>query len=114
MSNHSPTPWHVDVTYLGKDRQRTDFVIRSKADSLPDGSRVAIISDGSHVLDPKPNEAAAANATFIVRAVNSHEELLEALKDALRIVQAYRPQAERTISQSQAAIAKAEGKGVRP
>jgi hypothetical protein len=57
---------------------------------------------------------AEANATFIVRAVNAYDDLLAALKAALRALES--PEAQRSIAfksereQLKAAIAKAEGK----
>lgn len=77
-TGHTPGPWAVDVIYLGKDRQHTDFAIRAASHNMPDGSRVALVSDGSHVLDKTPNREALANARLIASA----PALLEALKEA--------------------------------
>ena len=58
---HYPTPWFIDEDENG------DRII---VDSL----------EGGLIIARQPNEA---NAAFIVRAVNSHEELLEAMKNCL-------------------------------
>jgi len=63
MSEHTPGPWHV-----GHDMQ----TIRCKS-----GDPVAYRTE-----NPFPASVNAANAAFIVRAVNSHEALVEALETA--------------------------------
>lgn len=73
MSKITPGPWTVDVSYRGKDRQRSDYVIRGKGDNLPDGGRIALVGDGRHVLDPKPNPVVEAN----VLAISKVPELLD-------------------------------------
>ena len=68
---HTPTPWHVVAGTLIKDelmpfdRDERDTALIATADGDPTDVR------------------AAANAAFIVRAVNSHEQLVAALRACL-------------------------------
>ena len=57
--NHTPTPWRVDIQ--GNLRQET-------------GKEIVVS------VMPHTNRNKTDDAAFIVRAVNSHEELLKALK----------------------------------
>ena len=67
---HTPTPWTVydaaDAYYPGIDAARRTVVVFGSAD------------EECGVRGDTPEEA-EANARFIVRAVNSHDEMLEAL-----------------------------------
>ena len=66
---HTPTPWDV-VAYYNEDTKSHDFDISA------DGG------GGDMVADLKGLDNAEANATIIVRAVNSHEKLVAALEFA--------------------------------
>lgn len=74
-TEHTPTPWGIertrDTMWIGPMR--------------PDGHKVASIvfyvHRGPDYID-EHNMRAEANAEFIVNAVNSHDEMLAALKDA--------------------------------
>lgn len=64
MSDHTPPPWSFEVEEYQAN------VVRAS-----DGSLLAtIVGDSAE---------AEANAEIVVRAVNSHEALVDALKDAL-------------------------------
>jgi len=66
MDKHTPTPWK-----LGK---------------APDGKTTIQATDeiGLHLFEQTfQGSIANANAAFIVRAVNAHQELLDAAKEAL-------------------------------
>ena len=103
MSKHTPTPWHVDGECIYGTTQRGDYV------------RIAdtTVADGDNL----PDKEADANASFIVRAVNCHDEMLKALKAVeLGVFGSMLPNSDidvctrGTLAQVQAAIAKAEGK----
>ncbi len=68
---HTPTPWRVERHYSG---HRTVAQMRSC-------DRVVCINATTDA-EPVGYDATDANAEFIVRACNSHEELLEAAKQA--------------------------------
>jgi len=57
---------------------------------------------------PRPKEA-KANAKFIVRAVNSHEELLEACKNMLTYLETEEMK-DLDLNKARSAIARAEGR----
>jgi hypothetical protein len=60
---HTPLPWHI--------------VYRDDCDNPPELRD----ADGNYVpLSGRTNELAHRNAAFIVRACNSHDELLQAVK----------------------------------
>lgn len=71
---HTPTPWKVlGYTPYGEDYRITDDI----------GNDIAIVPH----WDDEAKIEARANAAFIVKAVNCHEELLEALKEAKKAIQ---------------------------
>lgn len=87
---HTPTPWNVTK------------------DSHPD-------MEGSIWIDSKTIEKPAlcfneADAAFIVRAVNSHEELLEACKEIVRYMKNETDNPEAVYDRVEQAIANAERK----
>lgn len=88
---HTPTPWNNDSP--------SGLVIFSETE------RVATVDDLGSSFRTKEMKA---NAAFIVRAVNSHDDLLITLKSLRKAVSQYL--AESVASDIDAAIAKAEGK----
>lgn len=99
---HTPTPWKYGSTkgiYLGTDPdQKRRYAIES-----PSGNSWIL------QLDDK------ANAEFIVRAVNAHEDLLEACKALIdcqgeRVPTAFNIRYDRAVQMAWAATTKAEGK----
>lgn len=72
---HTPTPWGINGTHKLFDEQDEDsLIIRA------DGMWVAVVTPDANDHVRLGKEEVQANAEFIVRAVNSHEELLESLK----------------------------------
>ncbi len=86
-SQHTPTPWHDDL-------------------STVHGPEIDAEYQEKQIVCSVINRADAA---FIVRAVNAHEELLETLKEALPYLSKYGVPDHITNS-AILAIAKAEGK----
>lgn len=68
-SNHTPTPYHVG---------------EGKASIIIYDSRGNAIADAKTFHGKHEDGQAEANAAFIVRACNSHAELLEALETLLK------------------------------
>jgi hypothetical protein len=64
MTEHTPTPWAVEDTGCGIEIVSGNFVV---AEILP--------ADGKD-----PTDQDRANAAFIVRACNAHDELVRALE----------------------------------
>jgi len=106
MAEHTALPWTVDEKHLaiyGPEVQGT---------CLADCHR----SDSGHMNTPTNTEG-AANAAFIVRAVNCHDDLLVACEAVLALgffghftEEAYIEQfIEPVVSQLHAAITKAKG-----
>ena len=101
-TNHTPTPWHLIQT------ERNDMVI-----SYSDGElRSHIATCHDQALCPE-HGTVKANAEFIVRACNHHEELVAALKNLLpafdnestrAIAQVYAPE----LATARAVLAKIE------
>lgn len=73
---HTPTPWSINTV--------DDYASYGKP------THMEIIHDGKYnkcfVFDKE-------DAEFIVRAVNSHEELLEAAKDMMKVIEELKGQA---------------------
>lgn len=86
---HTPTPWKVDDYVMSGEKYR----VFSPADP------VAVAS-----------VAGKANAEFIVRAVNSHDELVEAIKNAIDSLPDHvGPRIAQVKKELSEALAKAEG-----
>lgn len=68
MSQHTPTPWSIE----GKLNKHQEGLLITSRDGL------SIVCEMSGGL---PFYEVEANAAFIVRAVNSHEALINALKE---------------------------------
>ena len=91
LTQHTPTPWKFEESTM---------TLRS----APSNYWLATFDSFDGAINNK------ANAAFIVRAVNSHEALLEAVKKALKYVQRAEPidcQLEVDLKDT---IAQAEGK----
>lgn len=65
MSKHTPTPWSIGITNNGADHINV---------------WMGIVHVASVMKFVPTGESAEANAEFIVRACNSHDELVEALE----------------------------------
>lgn len=112
-SSHTPTPWMIRPDEL----QEGSFQIRHETPFYRDNMLVAsVIARTVDNIAEEHGGSQEANAAFIVQAVNSHEELLEAMKE---FVNAYPGNRVATLGNGQArqsydrfvkAIAKAEGK----
>lgn len=72
MGEHTPTPWAVD--YLDKHGQR---VVRSE--------HIEVCTCWHHCVGAIEKEM-EANAALIVKAVNSHQALVDALRDVLSML----------------------------
>ena len=89
MSKHTPTPWTVAKHERG--------LVRAQGRTI-----VVVRETGNQDID--------ANAEFIVRACNAHEDLLAALKEIERSLANHPTFAWHNIVEiARAAIAKAEG-----
>ena len=93
-TTHTPTPWHQGPYYKGDVESREGRICE---------------------CTPLSSPRAAANAEFIVRAVNAHDDLLAALKDVIAALQADAPgtplnnrKYDALGARARAAIAKAE------
>jgi hypothetical protein len=101
---HTPTPWkHVYERILDSKGMPVSLYHEDPDGRTPSGEAL---------------EQIRANAAYIVRAVNAHEELLEAAKDALEGLACYSPTQwarpyvpePQRIEKLKQAIAKAEGR----
>lgn len=75
--NHTPTPWISEPI---------NYDAYSAAIRIPDP--LTSKSNGMGTIAHLPGTMAVKNAEFIVRAVNSHEKMLSALKDARMVIAA--------------------------
>ncbi|WP_442577841.1 hypothetical protein ACSBOB_20050 [Mesorhizobium sp. ASY16-5R] len=107
---HTPTPWAVvenDGAYM---KQADNAKYRIEAQNPQEHVVALIVSDLPDDVLP-----AEANAAFIVRACNAHDQLVEALKQVMGWISNWSPNFEtdeewQTVAKPQilAAIAKAE------
>ncbi len=83
---HTPTPWYISTVSTGliRTEDNSEVIDYKIKHSLSDYESVQIGQIGYVFLD---NETSKANAEFIVRAVNTHNELLEACKLALEFME---------------------------
>lgn len=103
MERHTELPWAI-----GSTSDDIGIVARNAGHG---GKLVAmVVYDEDEAQD---EDERFANAQLIVRAVNSHAELLAACKRALRAlgVEGHEPSPEHARETLRAAIAKAEGRG---
>ena len=90
---HTPTPWEIRAgSYSGIEHTEIATVYNVERMPTEDGLGVeycTIIGKASdHTSISDYHKECTANAAFIVRAVNSHEQLVSALKEARRHVSA--------------------------
>lgn len=95
MSKHTPTPWHV-------------------VEDIEPYTVAAADRTVAEVIEYEHDPDSFANARLIVRAVNSHADLLTLAEEFLRISRIVRPSAqavaiEQIESRIEAVIAKAKG-----
>jgi hypothetical protein len=79
MAEHTPTPW-----FLLDQKLRPQFATRILEIQGPD--RLAVVQWGG--FDGLDRNQAKANAEFIVRCVNAHDELMVALERVQRALEA--------------------------
>lgn len=98
MSTHTQIPWqHKAITPKG-----TQAI-------FSEGKRIATCYASYDCGQNK--KSCAANAAFIIRAVNCHEELVAALKDVLTEMEVFDPRGNgRFMENARTALAKAEGR----
>lgn len=96
MTEHTPTPWHLEIEKIGRDESQRIAISR--------GATLIAHYETDFVEYPETDEENAANAAFIVRAVNCHAELVAALEACAehRLLFSVRKKVE-------AALAKARG-----
>jgi hypothetical protein len=106
QATHTPTPWETEISV-----SNYGLLGIRKANGSKLGICSVIGADGAH--NPRYGisaDEAKANAAFIVRAVNSHDDLLAACKELLRLSEIsdeeWAPQIKANNS-ARAAIAKA-------
>lgn len=93
MAEHTPTPWAVGTGSLGcRTHDHHGYVICPAGEERADELCVAF---GIDKLD---------DAQFIVRAVNSHAQLLEALEEVLAWAEKFQPQRDSPIADAERRI----------
>ena len=95
---HTPTPWYLGEMEVDPGEGGWDGTIRSAADAYEIGEDYEI----ADVVD-------LADAEYIVRAVNSHADLLDACEAALGFLADRMLHAHATAGVLREAIAKAKG-----
>lgn len=95
---HTPTPWIVAA------RNESDNTIDIRSEEYKDRELVASVTPKPHYADNQE-----ANAAYIVKCVNAHDELVSELRDALDELKAkgYTPD---VLARGYQALARAEGK----
>ncbi len=88
MSNHTPTPWHIESVAVGAFKSVVSLV------SGTDGKVTNITCSD-------------ADAAFIVRAVNAHDAMVEAATWAIAVIS--NPDAQETVNKLRAALKLALG-----
>jgi hypothetical protein len=73
-ATHTPTPWALNLNWVGHVYDVAG----------PDYQPICMVA-----LDEHHHDVRLANAAFIVKAVNAHEALVEALEDARLELEAY-------------------------
>jgi hypothetical protein len=103
-AGHTPGPWRIDYgTHFGSDERYFRGVVG------PDGEKIVL--EGFALAMSRGNGKPADNSFLVVRAVNAHHAMLEALKLALDEIHhpgAARADGKDATALIEAAIAKAE------
>jgi hypothetical protein len=86
-AKHTPTPWFVKNGF-DKDGNGDYFpaIVFKREDSLPGGT-MGIKSIPVNYSHDQEAITIQANAEFIVKSVNLHDELLEALKESKSLIE---------------------------
>lgn len=107
--SHTPTPWRVTNAIKGNSEEMLDWGIVADCDIGP-----KIIAECFGQIGPRSFISAKQNAELICRAVNSHDELLEAAKEVVDCMLAYSFRGDLMMDEAQnklkEAIKKAENK----
>lgn len=90
-TKHTPTPW--DYGYQGGKYGKGELLITGDK-----GEEYSALVGQIHTIDPKEAEA---NAAFIVRACNAHDELVAALECAAESIEAFGAQAAKLPEQKE-------------
>lgn len=105
---HTPTPWSLSDLSQGNGR-----LLRETLRIYGDGKHIATITPNTaNALTPDSDAEARANAAAIVRAVNAHDALVDALKANIaqwESWKAFEGEEPACITQARAALAKAKG-----
>lgn len=99
MTKHTPTPWKYDGFGKGLDKEEYGWFIKLKK-----GKEKRQIS-----VEGFTGKEADANAAFIVKAVNAHEYMEMALKEARHLIIELGIKNGATIQKIDTALAKAKG-----
>lgn len=99
MAAHTPVPWHRRV-----GREGNGFAI-SQHEQICNDRGYAVV-----ILEHDGSTEGGANAEFIVRACNGHEDLVAAIEGLLTTRAGNSAQRNRAIAEAEVVLAKASGK----
>lgn len=89
---HTPTPWKV-VKNMSWEDVHGNTPTKDEKNLMGfvggDGSRICWFGDSSNYYPTEGDEPNEANAAHIVKCVNMHDELVEALKEAGDVIESY-------------------------
>lgn len=96
---HTPTPWKVCGQSIQCDKGADSYEV----------ARMPVLPSAPHLFwDQLPQNE--ADAAFIVRAVNAHEELVELIRSAIPWLVTSPGNPKKLVKRMEEAIAKAEGR----
>jgi len=84
MSEHTPVPWYIQEDMLGGYYVNPE--IEAGNDNIDDPSHDSCVFRCDTTLSGIDEDEQKANTRFILRAVNSHEVLLEGCKQAVHFI----------------------------
>jgi len=87
-TKHTPTPWESEVVYNNGEGTYSITSWDATTSSSREICQLTRADDKRNGLDYDA-EVEEANSAYIVRAVNAHEALVEALEDALAALKKY-------------------------
>lgn len=77
MSDHTKTPWYLERNSFG-----SQFIYGDEIEKSPSGRSYSRLVCGGDI----PTTLTETNAAFIVKAVNSHDALVSALREILSLM----------------------------
>lgn len=107
-TNHTPTPWYSSTEMDGRHQCYSILTAHEDFEDDDDTPYHPLIAQTLHGKGFAPKDIAKANAAFIVKACNAHDDLVGACQTALSNLTLKYPEDHLVMKRLKAALAKAQ------